>query len=205
MQNNRSIIISAIIWLTLLCIPACGDPSPVSKLKAEARAGDAPAQFYLGQMYEVGKQVTKDQAEAVRWYREAAKQDHPGAQSRLGLLYDLGKGVTKDANEAARWLRKAAEQGDYIAQLWLSVMYSRGRGVTKDDAEANKWGHKAFSNTSGSSSWLLVPDEGMQKIIKEQLHHIIMEIGNQSAIDAVLEVKRASGAEESKRRSAGEK
>ena len=185
MQNKWSLIISAITWLVLSCVPGCGDPSPVSKLKAEAMAGDAPAQFKLGQMYEGGIQVTNDQAEAVRWYREAARQDHPGAQCRLGLLYDWGNGVTKDATEAARWYRKAAEQGDYIAQFQLAGMYGEGRGVTKDDAEAEKWTHKALSNKSGPSATLLVPSEKRKKIIEERLQ-IARDAAGRDAIRAAI-------------------
>jgi uncharacterized protein len=39
--------------------------------KAKAEKGDAGAQFNLGKMYDFGHGVTKDEAEAVKWYRMA--------------------------------------------------------------------------------------------------------------------------------------
>ncbi|WP_275967705.1 MULTISPECIES: tetratricopeptide repeat protein [unclassified Gammaproteobacteria] len=43
----------------------------------------AGAQFILGMMYEHGKGVDPDDKEAVKWYRMAAEQGHPGAQKNL--------------------------------------------------------------------------------------------------------------------------
>ena len=49
-----------------------------------AEQGDATAQYKLGVMYNYGRGVLKDEAEAVRWYRLAAEQSH--ARSRRGRL-----------------------------------------------------------------------------------------------------------------------
>ena len=62
-------------------------------------------------MYDYGRGVAKDYAEAVRWYRKAAEQGNANAQYNLGLMYEEGLGVAKDGAEAMRWFRKAAEQG----------------------------------------------------------------------------------------------
>ena len=40
-----------------------------------AEQDDAKAQFNLGNMYENGRGVSQDAAEAVKWYRKAAAQD----------------------------------------------------------------------------------------------------------------------------------
>jgi TPR repeat protein len=42
--------------------------------KAKAQKGDANAQFTLGWMYLDGRGVSKDSAEALKWYRKAAEQ-----------------------------------------------------------------------------------------------------------------------------------
>ena len=42
--------------------------------------GDADAQFNLGFMYDNGRGVAQNDAEAVRWYRKAAEQGDAGAQ-----------------------------------------------------------------------------------------------------------------------------
>ena len=44
------------------------------------RAGIPKAQYNLGVSYDHGVGVPQDYAEAVKWYRKAAKQGHPTAQ-----------------------------------------------------------------------------------------------------------------------------
>jgi TPR repeat protein len=51
--------------------------------KEAADANDHVAQFSLGVMYEEGWGVTKDHAEAVRWYRKAANQGNVAAKNIL--------------------------------------------------------------------------------------------------------------------------
>ena len=108
-----------------------------------AETGDATAQNWLGVMYQNGKGVPQDDAEAVKWYHKAAEQGNSYAQYNLGVMYRNGKGVSQDNAEAVKWFRKAAEQGDVDAQFWLGWMYENGRGVPQDNAEAVKWFRKA--------------------------------------------------------------
>ena len=58
-----------------------------------------------------GQGVPQDYAEAARWFRRAAEQEHPKAQYNLGVMYNNGHVVLQDYAEAARWYRRAAEQG----------------------------------------------------------------------------------------------
>lgn len=89
---------------------AAEDQSTVetAKLIKKAEGGDAEAQATLGSMYDNGQGVVKDDAEAVRWYRQAAEQAHAGAQNNLGLMYLSGRGLTKDEGEAYFWMSLAA-------------------------------------------------------------------------------------------------
>jgi TPR repeat protein len=98
-------------------------------------------------MYERGRGVAQDYAEAVRWYRKAAEQGHANAQFNLGNMYSNlqfnlgnmyfdGRGVPQDYAEAVRWYQKAADQGVPEAQFNLGLMYERGRGVPRDSVEA---------------------------------------------------------------------
>jgi S1-C subfamily serine protease len=86
-----------------------------------------------------GDGVTKDNNEAVKWWRKAAQQGHPNAQCNLGVCYARGDGVAKDAVEAVKWYRKAAEQGSARAQYTLGVCFAGGDGLAKDYVEAYKW------------------------------------------------------------------
>jgi len=70
-------------------------------------------------MYDNGDGVAQNYAEAVRWYRLAAKQGYAVAQNYLGAMYDNGEGVERDHEEAVRWYRLADGQEnegeDYVS------------------------------------------------------------------------------------------
>ncbi|WP_314955586.1 tetratricopeptide repeat protein [Bradyrhizobium cosmicum] len=69
-----------------------------------AERGNAPAQTYLGLLFETGRGVPQNYTEAAMWYRRAAEQGDSRAQYSLGLLYDRGFGVPQDIIEASKWL-----------------------------------------------------------------------------------------------------
>ncbi len=70
----------------------------------------------LGSMYAYGRGVPQDDAEAVRWYRQAAEQGAAEAQYNLGLMHANGRGVPENDAEAVKWYRLAADQGFARAQ-----------------------------------------------------------------------------------------
>jgi TPR repeat protein len=93
-------------------------------------------------LYATGVGVSKDEKEAVRWYRKAAEQGYVDAQNDLGLCYLNGEGVTGD-DAAVRWFRTAADQGHAAARYFLAWCYETGRGVAKDELAAASWYRKA--------------------------------------------------------------
>jgi TPR repeat protein len=102
------------------------EPSKYTSLLTDiikaAEQGDAGAQCSLGVMYEFGKGVPSDYAEAKRWFLKSAEQGYSSAQYILGEKYRKGNGVPKDYAEAAKWYRMAASQGDIDAQSALDEM-----------------------------------------------------------------------------------
>ena len=64
---------------------SCTAKPPIRKL--------AIAQYNLGVMYIYGAGVPLDDAKAVEWFRDAAKQGFAEAQNHLGLMYGEGRGV----------------------------------------------------------------------------------------------------------------
>ena len=104
-----------------------------------AEAGDADAQYNLGIMYDNGRGVPQDDAEAVKWFRIAAEAGYVDAQYNLGVMYDNGEGVLQDDAEAVKWYRLAAEAGYPRAQNNLGFMYEKGEGVLQDDRLAYMW------------------------------------------------------------------
>ena len=109
------------------------------KLKFLAVQGDSIAQCGLGSMYELGKGVPKDLAEAARWFRGASDHGNAMGQFELGAMYVDGQGVPKDYAEASKWFRMAAGQGYVRAQCNLGQMYAEGLGVVQDNIQAFMW------------------------------------------------------------------
>ena len=61
--------------------------SALRAVRPLAEQGDADAQYYLGAMYENGRGVRQNYAEAAKWYRRAAEQSHAEAEMRLNNLH----------------------------------------------------------------------------------------------------------------------
>jgi len=92
------------------------------KVRSEAEAGQAWAQFNVGLMYENGWIVQRDVEEAIAWYRKSAEQGYGAAFNNLGVLYEQGKGVERDRSKAVAFLRRAAEQGNAVARENLAEL-----------------------------------------------------------------------------------
>ena len=134
--------ISAIFGLALcVSVVGCGGPPTpppaVDTDKASATEQVDPSnQFAFGVMYEFGNDVPLDLAEAVKWYRLAAEQNHTEAIFHLARCYLNGEGVKADSTEAVKWFRKGAELGSADAQWMLGNCYKLGVGVKKNIVQA---------------------------------------------------------------------
>lgn len=107
-----------------------------SLFQKSADSGFAPAQVYLGIMYEAGRGVAKSLALALDWYCKAAEQNHPDAYFNLGRLC-LMRGDERGMNEAYRFFRMAADGGHVGAYFNLGLMNyngSAGIGVNQEVA-----------------------------------------------------------------------
>jgi cell division septation protein DedD len=100
----------------------------IAQWRPLAEAGNADAQFNLGQAYKLGRGVPANAATAQSWYQKAARQGHEQAQVNVGLLlYNGGR-----RQEALPWIRKAVELGDPRAQYILGTELFNGDLVAKD-------------------------------------------------------------------------
>jgi Tfp pilus assembly protein PilF len=100
----------------------------VEEWRGPAVAGDADAQFNLGQAYKLGRGVPVDLAMAEEWYRKAAEQGHPQAADNYGLaLFQNNK-----RDRAVSWLEKSAARGEPRAQYVLGTMLFNGDVVKRD-------------------------------------------------------------------------
>lgn len=133
----------AFILVLALLPPAWAQNSDLASLRAQADAGDAKAQFTLGNRYYGGRGVSQDYGQALVWYRQAADRGLAPAQTQLGSMYEHGSGVLQDYGRALTFYRMAADQGDVLAQYRLGTLYEYGRGVRQDYWQAMPWLRKA--------------------------------------------------------------
>ena len=78
---------------------------------------------------------TKDDEEAVWWYRLAAEQGYASAQTILGLMYANGEGVPEDLVLAYMWYNLSAAQGNPRARWDKIIVEQRMTGEQIADAQ----------------------------------------------------------------------
>ena len=85
-----------------------------------AEKGNALAQYQIALMHRMGLGVTKDQKEAKKWSRLAAKQGNADAQLMLGSLYWKADGEeSPDVVRAYMWYEVSAKEGNTEAKKEL--------------------------------------------------------------------------------------
>jgi len=169
--------ISKLFILTTICfcIPIWimgQEPSvSISDLIGKVANGDADAQYRLARMYERGEGVSRDNTEALEWYRKAADQGHAEAQFTLGVMYKRGQGVPQDNTEALKWYHKAADQGEVRSQGMLGMMYYNGQGVSQDYIQAHMWFNLIASTRKGDlrEIGVVLRDSVTKKMTSEQI------------------------------------
>ena len=97
------------------------------------------AMFYLGNCHYFAWGTTKNDRQAIVWWRRAADKGHPEAQFNIGHAYLMGEGYTKNLNTAISWFRKSAQQGDDKGQYFLGLCYYYGYGIKANRAKAKEW------------------------------------------------------------------
>jgi uncharacterized protein len=100
----------------------------VAEWRPLAIAGDADAQFNLGQAYKLGRGVPTDLGQAEVWYRRAAKQGHLQAEDNLGLVLF----TANRREEAMPYITRSAERGEPRAQYVLGTALFNGDLAPQD-------------------------------------------------------------------------
>jgi len=95
----------------------CSQGPDLGEILRLADQGNTDAQTELALMYYLGKGVTIDFKEAVKWARRAAEQGDAEGQAILGVMYHKGEGVPKDY---------------VLAYMWLNLAFPRLTGEMKD-------------------------------------------------------------------------
>ena len=137
----------------------------VTEWRPAAIAGDAMAQFNLGQAYKLGRGVPQDMSQALAWFKRAADQGHIEAFDNYGLLlFNMNQ-----RSEALPYILKSAERGEARAQYILGTASFNGDLVTKDWPRAyalmNRASAKGLAAASARLAELdkLIPIDQRQK------------------------------------------
>jgi class 3 adenylate cyclase len=112
-----------------------GQTGSMDALQDAAARGRAEAQYELGKIYRDGNGVSRDPAEAARWFLAAAEQGYAKAQRHLGTHYASGDGVAQDTVLAIMWLTLAAQQGLVTAEMSLQRVLDGASAEQRNEAE----------------------------------------------------------------------
>lgn len=129
-------------WLASLYLngddlTAVNDQAALPLIKDLAQRGHLGSRFYWGWMYENGRGVEKDLAEALRRYRELEQENIPaGIRGVAWMIYNGWGGASQSYTEAAALYQRASDLGDGNASNNLAGMYERGEGVPQSREEA---------------------------------------------------------------------
>ena len=103
--------------------------------------GCGDAQLFLGQSYEKGFGVKKEEPTALNYYQMSAFQGNCVAQYYLSLFYLK---ETKKFNDAVKWMYRAATYGNYPpAQYRMATLFSLTSDYTRSVTEAARYLHMA--------------------------------------------------------------
>ncbi len=124
----KRLMVALLLAASLSVVAPAGAASDFTALQAKAQAGDAEAQFQLGEAYRAGKGVAADPEAAIMWYRRATAQGHIRASEELGFaLFAHG-----DRREAMPYIEKAAARGEARAFYLLGTAHFNGDYATRD-------------------------------------------------------------------------
>ncbi len=120
--------------------------------RRSAALGFPESWFALGQLYEEGSGVTRDNDEALTWYQLAGNNKVVAAQLRLGDIARFGElGQARNDQVALRWYQLAADQGNGEAEEKIGDLYWQGSAeLPRDRAEAVR--HYTIAASQGIAS-----------------------------------------------------
>ena len=90
----------------------------------------------LGEMYETGDLVARDEAKAVAYFHRACETNSQLGCLKLGDRYETGRGVPKDEKRAAGYWDQLCDESNSTGCRRLAALYESGRGVVRDPSAA---------------------------------------------------------------------
>jgi TonB family protein len=109
------------------------------RAEAGAKAGSGDALVVLGQLYDLGNGVPRDNVKSAEFFQRAADAGNREGMHRLGVQRMVGRDVPRDYVIAMSLCRKAADLGSAAAAWEVARMYDNAWGVPRDYTEALRW------------------------------------------------------------------
>ena len=100
-----------------------------------AMRGWPASQVQVGRFYAQGRGVLKDDAEAVKWFRNAAERGDEGGQFCLGLYLAQGHAIAKNDTEAYKWWLLSSSKGIEDAKENLEILERRLTPVERSEGQ----------------------------------------------------------------------
>jgi uncharacterized protein len=119
----------------------------VKYFRLAAEAGNAAAQYKLGEHYLAGVGIAADPSLACGWFGKAAAAGNRYAAVKLGECFQKGVGLPRDPAAAVRWYETAIRERNVWGYHMLGMMLADGDGVPKDEATARLYLERSVRGT----------------------------------------------------------
>jgi len=116
---------------------------------------NAPQLYEKGINSLLGVGLSRNDLNAVDYFRRSAELGYPQAQVVLGYFYDTGSVVSQDSQQAADWYKKAGRQDNRLADWLLGRLYYTGNGIPRDLSAAESWLQKSANQGDPFGQYLL--------------------------------------------------
>jgi TPR repeat protein len=113
------------------------------------------AQHNVADMYVAGQGVSKNNKEAVKWYKAAAENGLSRSARLLGSSYQFGYFTEINDKDSFAWYLKAAQLGDPVVQEWVGNMYEDGIGTQQSYEKALYWYMQSAYKDNIEGMWSL--------------------------------------------------
>lgn len=145
-SSRQPLYLAAALCLSGSLLSGAEEPPVITALRQRVEVGDPEAMTALADAFANGDGVAKNQAQAFRYYNQAAALGDASALFSVAVMMETGQGTSLDMAEAFRTYVKAAELGWAPAQAKVGDMFESGVGTTRDPAAAVSWYRKAAAN-----------------------------------------------------------
>ncbi|RYE81895.1 MAG: sel1 repeat family protein [Myxococcales bacterium] len=110
--------------------------APLDRTIKACDGGDATACHGLGQLYQYGDKVGRDEKKAAELFGRSCDNKNVVACAALAAVLVGGEGVPRDEARAVQLYQRACDEGDGVSCADTADLYEAGKGVPKDAARA---------------------------------------------------------------------